>query len=245
MPVTIDLTGKRAFVTGAARGIGRAIAERLAEAGATVVLADRLADDVAATAAAIPGATAHALDVTDKAAVWAMAEAVGAVDILVNNAGVMERTGIGGDGLMESWDRVTAVIASGTAYVSHAFLPGLIARQGCIVNTASINSFVAATTAAGYVAAKGAVAQLTKAMAVDLAPQGVRVNAVAPGIIATPMTEDTRADRAALDGFLARVPMGRVGQPAEIADAVAFLASDRASYITGEILAIDGGYLAR
>ncbi len=254
MATAIDLGGKWALITGGGNGIGRAIAARLAQAGAGVIVADlRIADaeEAAEEIAAETGGDAVGLgvDVADPASVEALAADITRrglpLDILVNNAGVMERTGIADPGLIDSWKRVTGVIADGTAYVSHTFVDRLIASQGVIVNTASINSFAVATTAAAYVAAKGAVAQLTKVMAVDLAAKGVRVNAVAPGIIATAMTADTRDDPDAIGRFLAAVPMGRVGAPEEVADAVLFLSSDLARYITGEILAVDGGYLAR
>ena len=254
MTVAIDLSGKWALVTGAGRGIGLSIARRLAEAGANVILCDLAADTVehaAAELARTSGAATLGLpvDVSDRDSVHALAAELEArdlpLDILVNNAGVMERVRIGDPDLMDSWDRVIGVIATGTAYVSHALVDRLTASRGVIVNTASINSFAAATTAAAYVAAKGAVGQLTKVMAVDLATAGVRVNAVAPGIIATAMTADTRADPAATERFLSAVPMGRVGTADEVADAVLFLASGLARYVTGVVLPVDGGYLAR
>jgi NAD(P)-dependent dehydrogenase (short-subunit alcohol dehydrogenase family) len=172
-----------------------------------------------------------------------IAEGIGAVGIVVNNAGVLLRGGISDSATDSNWDRTIAVNVNGPFNIVSAFLPQLRQTQGAIINIGSIQSFVAAPNSSAYTASKGAVLQFTKALAAELAPDGIRVNGIAPGIIATPMTESTRADQAKLEGFLRHVPMRRVGQPEELAGAAVFLASPLASYITGAMLPVDGGFL--
>lgn len=243
--------GRVALVTGAGRGIGQAVALALASAGATVAVADLDAANAQATAADIRGAGGKAagyrLDVTDPAACAALAATVaaewGAISLLVNNAGVLLRVPHDAPGAADAWHRTLDVNLNGTFNVTSAFTAQLKATRGAIVNLSSIHAFVATGVSAAYSASKGAIAQYTKAMAGELAPFGVRVNAVAPGMIRTPMTEVTTANPASNAGFLRHVPLARAGQPAEIAGAVLFLASDAASYVTGVVLPVDGGYL--
>jgi NAD(P)-dependent dehydrogenase (short-subunit alcohol dehydrogenase family) len=188
------------------------------------------------------------VDVTDPAALRAFADqvraALGPADILINNAGVIRRTPVDAETYEDDWDAVFAVNVTGARNAARAFLPQLAETRGAIVNLGSIMSAVAGPNISAYAASKGAVAQLTRALAHDLAPQGVRVNALAPGVIATPMTEATRENPEAIGRFLAHTPMGRVGQPEELVGPALFLASDAASYVTGAVLPVDGGYLA-
>ncbi len=242
-----------AIVTGAGSGNGRGIALRFAEEGARVVAADVDIETARETAALVSDAGGEALavraDVSRREQVAAMVEAAGerygGVDILVNNAGV--ETLVPLLDLEESeWDRVVATNLKG------AFLCGQIAARamvsagtaGAIVNIASINAKIALSGQAHYTSSKGGLVMLTKSMALDLAPHGIRVNAVGPGVIETRMTERSLSDPRRRAMLLSKVPLGRVGQPREVANAALFLASDEASYITGTTLYVDGGWLA-
>ena len=245
------LLGRLALVTGAGRGNGAAIARGLAAAGAEVIATDIDKDGARAIADSIVAdggkARSFALDVTDEEGCRRLARdlalLVGPIRILVNNAGIFLRGNMfAGDG-RERWDQTMAVNVQGPFNVTTAFIDQLKLTKGTIVNVASINSFVAQAGSGAYPVSKGALAQFTRALAAELAPDGVRVNALAPGIIATAMTEPTRADPRRLEAFLAHVPMKRVGEPEELAGPVVFLCSDAASYITGAILPVDGGYL--
>lgn len=246
------LEGRLALVTGAASGIGQAIAQGLASAGARVIVTDiseqRCADTLALIQAAGGQAWGFALDVTDADAAAALAQAVGddigAVDIVVNNAGVILREGLDSPQAHANIRRVVDVNLLGTFNVIHAWLPALRATRGCIINIASGAAFIAQAGALGYSASKGAVKMLTQSMAADLGPDGIRVNALAPGVIETPMTDVTRANPERLARFMVRIPSGRVGQPQELAGAAVFLASPLASYINGVTLPVDGGTLA-
>jgi NAD(P)-dependent dehydrogenase (short-subunit alcohol dehydrogenase family) len=241
------MTGRRAVVTGAGQGNGAAIARGLAAAGATVLVTDRDGAAAAATAAAIRAAghaaEGMALDVTDEAACRAAAERAGELAVLVNNAGVLLRGPSDGIDTLAAFRTTFEVNVLGMAAMSLACLPGLRAARGCVVNLASIQSFVTRSDAAAYSASKGAVAQLTRALAAEWAPFGIRVNAIAPGIIATAMNQALRANPAQLSRFLEHVPMNRVGQPEELVGPVLFLCSEAASYVTGTVLPVDGGYL--
>ena len=244
------LAGDVALVTGAAQGIGAAAAAALAAAGAKVAACDIDEEGLARTLAAIEGAGATVwgarADVTDAAACRAFAAearaALGPVSILVNNAGALSRDALDAPGYASAWDRIFRVNVDGARNMTLACLDDLRARDGRVINLASILSRSGGARASAYAASKGAVAQFTRALAVELAPDGVRVNAIAPGVIATPMTESTRADPGALGRFMARTPMARVGEPEEAAAAVVFLVSPLASYITGAVLPVDGGY---
>jgi len=245
------LLGRLALVTGAGRGNGAAIARGLAAAGAEVIVTDIDKDAARAIADSIVAdggkARSFMLDVTDGEGCRTLARdvslLVGPIRILVNNAGIFLRGNLfAGDG-RERWDQTMAVNVQGPFNVTTAFIDQLKLTKGTIVNVASINSFVAQAGSGAYPVSKGALAQFTRTLAAELAADGVRVNALAPGIIATAMTEPTRADPKRLEAFLAHVPMKRVGEPEELAGPVVFLCSDAASYITGAILPVDGGYL--
>jgi NAD(P)-dependent dehydrogenase (short-subunit alcohol dehydrogenase family) len=246
------LAGKRALVTGAAHGNGRAIALGLAAHGADVVVSDIDLPGAERTAADIRDqgrdARAFPLDVTDVEACNALAERVardiGPIAILINNAGIIIREGIDSPHAPENWRRVLDVNLTGVFNVTHAFLPALRQTRGAIVNLGSIASFVGVGGSLGYGPSKGGVKLLTQALARDLAADGIRVNAIAPGVIATPMTESTRNDPARLAGFMSRTPLGRVGQPEELVGPVVFLVSDMGSYVNGVTLPVDGGFLA-
>ncbi|MDE1947255.1 MAG: SDR family oxidoreductase [Burkholderiales bacterium] len=251
MPASRLLEDRLALVTGAGSGIGRAIATSYAAAGARVVLVDRDRDacervvqEIAADAEA-GRAWAFALDVTDASACEALVREVGreigAIDVLVNSAGILVREGIDHAGAHEIARRVMDVNLFGTFNAIQACLPALRATRGCIVNIASGAALRAQRGCAGYSASKGAVKMLTQSMAVDLAKDGIRVNAIAPGVIDTPMTEATRHDPQRLSAFLSRIPLARVGLPEEIAGPAVFLASALASYVNGVTLLVDGG----
>jgi 3-oxoacyl-[acyl-carrier protein] reductase len=236
-----------ALVTGAGRGLGRATARRLAEDGHRLVCVD-LDGDAAQSAADEVGGTAHRCDVSDKEAVEALAGAVGTIDILINNAGIW-RFGPLLSMSVEDTQAVLAVNLLGPLYCSQAFVPGMAeAGGGAIVN---LSSAAAATRSPGigiYPVTKGAIETLTKQMSLEWGPLGIRVNAVGPGLIVTEGTAhnyegEARARRAQ------SVPLRRIGDPPDIAAAVAFLASPAASYISGQVLYVDGavtaGQLAR
>lgn len=247
-----DLSGLVAVVTGAGQGNGAAIARGLAAAGAQLALADIDRDSVHRTREAIEraGGTAIAdcVDVTDPDRVTSFAGAVadrlGPAGALVNNAGIIRRTPVGEPGFRTDWDAVFAVNVTGARNMVDAFLPQLDATQGAIVNLGSIMSVTAGPGLSAYAASKGAVAQFTKALAHELAPRGIRANAILPGVIETPMTEATRADPQAMGRFMAHTPMGRPGRPEELVGPVLFLVSPMASYVTGALLPVDGGYLS-
>jgi len=245
------LLGRLALVTGAGHGNGAAIARGLAVAGAEVIVTDidkeaarAIADSIVADGGRARG---FMLDVTDEEGCRKLAQdlslLVGPIRILVNNAGIFLRGNLVAADGRERWDKTMAVNVQGPFNVTMAFIEQLKLTRGTIVNIASINSFVAQVGSGAYPVSKGALAQFTRALASELAPDGVRVNALAPGLIATAMTEPTRADPKRLEAFLAHVPMKRVGEPEELAGPVVFLCSDAASYITGTILPVDGGYL--
>jgi NAD(P)-dependent dehydrogenase (short-subunit alcohol dehydrogenase family) len=246
------LAGKRALVTGAGQGNGRAIALGLAAHGADIVAADIDLAGAERTAADLRGSGGNAfafrLDVTDAAACRALAQTIardiGEISILINNAGIIIREGLDSPRAAENWRRVLDVNLTGVFNVTHAFLPALRKTRGAIVNLGSIASFVGVGDTLGYAPSKGGVKLLTQALARDLARDGIRVNAIAPGVIETAMTEVTRNDPARLAGFIGRTPLGRVGQPEELVGPVVFLVSEMASYVSGVTLPVDGGFLA-
>ncbi len=231
-----------ALVTGAGRGLGRAIAERLSRDGHSIVAVDLDGDSAAATAAAL-GGTSHQCDVSDREAVGELAASVGRVDVLVNNAGIWTYGSIV-DASDSNVDRVLAVNFMGTLNCCRSFVPGMVAAGGgAIVNLSSLAAAMAATGVEVYPITKSAVEALTRQLAQELGPSGIRVNAVGPGSMLTEGTAhayegERLAERAAL------VPLRRVGIPADIANTVAFLVSDQASYISGQIIYVDGGLSA-
>ncbi len=243
-------TGKSTLITGAARGIGLACAKRFIAEGAKVVLAD-IDDKEGAAGAKALGSNAHFVrcdvgDTKDVAALIDTAEKkIGGVDILVNNAGIVH----GADFLDLSeadFDRVLRVNLKGAFLVAQAVAKKMVARKqpGAIVNMASINSAVAIGNQIPYSISKGGILQLTRAMALSLAPYDIRVNAIGPGSIMTDLLKSVASDKEAKRRILSRTPLGRIGTPEEVAGVAAFLASDDASYITGEIIYVDGGRLA-
>jgi NAD(P)-dependent dehydrogenase (short-subunit alcohol dehydrogenase family) len=248
------LTDRVAVVTGAGRGNGRAIAIGLAAAGAAVAVTDIDPESATATAEHIlrTGGRAVALrwDITDADAARAAAERIhaqlGTVSILINNAGIEGGGQAGEPGFLEGLQRVFDVNMTGTACVTDALMADLKTSRGCIVNITSMMAHVAYQPGAGvYAAAKAALTQWTRSLAIDLAPHGIRVNAVAPGFFLTAMTEGTRRDPARMAYFESRTPMKRMGDPTELVGPVVFLASGLASYVTGAVLPVDGGLLAR
>ncbi len=232
------LEGKTAIVTGAGRGIGRAVAKRFLREGAGVIAADLqfehgLVDE---------RLRKIELDVTDESAVRKLAAESGRVDILVNNAGIVEHGNVA-EADDAQWERILAVNLRGVVLCCRHFVPGMIEHGGgAIVNNASINGIRGNYDLAAYSASKGAVVARTRSMALDYATRGIRVNCVCPGTIeGTGMTEPILEDLAARDELVAKHPMGRLGTADDVAKAVLFLASDDSSFITGLALPVDGG----
>jgi NAD(P)-dependent dehydrogenase (short-subunit alcohol dehydrogenase family) len=251
------LDGKVALVTGGASGIGQATAVVMAREGARVAVADRAETDAAETVALINAAGGQAIaiggDVTRESDVAAMVartvSAYGRIDCAFNNAGIAGRA-VGPAGQrthelsQEAFDRVLAVNLTGVFLCLKHEVTQMLAQGGggAIVNTASIAGLIGLATSAHYVAAKHGVVGLTKSAAIEYAQDGIRVNCVNPGYVATPMTKETIEERGA--EILAKVPMRRMGVPSEIAEAVAWMCSDRASFMTGAAHVVDGGYYA-
>jgi 2-deoxy-D-gluconate 3-dehydrogenase len=252
-PQPFDLTGRVAVVTGASRGIGRAVALALAGAGADVCVAARSAGDleevaegiraVGRRALVVPTDVSRADDVTrlmDRTA-----DELGGLDVLVNNSGIgephraLETTD-------EIWDRHLDVNAKGTFLCCRAAAPHMLRRgTGKIVNVSSIFALKGVPNYAAYSASKAAVIGLTRALAVEWARSGIRVNAVAPGYLATDINAEARADPDRLAGLVRSVPIGRMGEPDEIGPLIVFLAAPASDYMTGAVLAFDGGWHAR
>lgn len=240
-----DLTGRRALVTGASQGIGFALAQGLAEAGAQVVINGRDPDRAKAAAARLPGAEVLVFDVTDHAAVRAAVddfEAAGKpVDILVNNAGIQHRAPLE-DFPPEAFERLMQTNIASVFHVGQAVARHMIARgRGRIINIASVQTALARPGIAPYTATKGAVGNLTKGMATDWARHGLTCNAIAPGYFDTPLNAALVADPAFSDWLVKRTPAGRWGRVEELKGACIFLASDAASFVNGHILYVDGG----
>lgn len=242
------LVGKTALVTGAGQGNGKAIAKGLALAGAYVLVTDlngTNAESVARDIKAEGGeATAFQMDVTSKDACEALAAQVGTLDVLVNNAGIVIRSDLDNPEVAHNLEKTMQVNLMGTFYPIMAWLKALRESKGVIINIASIASWTGIPNIVGYSPSKGAVKMLTQTLAVELAKDGIRVNAVAPGVIETRMSAPTRETPERLRTFMLRTPMGRVGQPEELVGPVVFLASDMAGYVTGITLPVDGGYMA-
>lgn len=254
--ITAGITGRVAVVTGAARGIGAAVARSLAANGARVALVDTDADTVRATAATLPSATAHPADVTDAAAVAqviaAVEDGVGPVDIAVNVAGVL-RTGPVTETTDADWAAVLAVNTTGVFHVSRAVARRMVPRRrGVIVTVGSNAAGVPRAGMAAYAASKAAAAAFTRSLGLELAPYGIRCNVVAPGSTDTDMQRAMWTGRADGSGAAAviagdpaayrvGIPLGRLAEADDVADAVTFLVSDRARHITLHDLYVDGG----
>ena len=247
MPGLLD--GRLALITGGGSGIGEGIARAMADAGARVIVADVNTDGAERVAASIGGDTAcYALDVSDRAACDALAAAIardiGPVSVLVNNAGIIRRAKVDDANTRSYWDATMAVNLDGPYNIVTAFLDQLKATKGAVINIGSIQSFVALPNSAAYTTSKHGVRGLTKALAIELSPLGIRVNAIGPGMIATPLNAAARQNPDYMKNFAERIPLGRLGEPADIASPAVFLASDMARYITGVTLPVDGGFLA-
>lgn len=247
--IQLGLEGKVVIITGAAQGIGAACAQRFATEGAHVVLAD--VNDAAgqALASAIKGTYVHC-DVAQKTQIDTLVEKTldlyGRVDVLVNNAGIFKAAPFL-DVSEADFDAVIAVNLKGSFLMAQAAARAMVEKktQGSIINMSSVNGVLAIPSIASYNMSKGGINQLSRVAALALADHGIRVNAVAPGTIATELAQKAvLADDAAKAKIMSRTPMRRLGEPSEIADVVAWLASDAASYITGEIVTVDGGRMA-
>lgn len=246
-----DLAGRTAVVTGAGTGLGRGMSLALAAAGADVLLVDRQIRTEAAEEVRGMGRRAETLqvDLTDAGAVDAVMAAVrrsfGRVDILVNNAGTIRRAPVL-EVTPADWDAVMALNSRTVFFLAQAAARDMVPRkQGKIINIASLLSFQGGIRVPAYTASKGAVAQVTKALANELAPEGVNVNAIAPGYMATDNTSALRQDPVRSAAILERIPAGRWGLPADLGGAVVFLASSASDYVHGHVLVVDGGWMAR
>jgi NAD(P)-dependent dehydrogenase (short-subunit alcohol dehydrogenase family) len=247
------LEGSCALIIGASRGIGAAIGRRLSHAGAQVALVGRAETELRALASQLSeetGRQAHSLcfDIADPeaatAAVVTARERLGSLDVLVNSAGVTARADAT-ELTAEDWDQVMAVNLRATFLTAREAARTMITEQhGSILNIASLSSHFGIRRAAAYGASKGGVAQLTRALALEWGPHGVRVNAIAPGYIETDLTRGLVEDSARYEAVRARIPLGRWGTPDDVAQAAVLLCSPLASYITGQIVFVDGGYTA-
>jgi 2-deoxy-D-gluconate 3-dehydrogenase len=248
-PALFDLTGQTALVTGAGKGIGRAVAVALAQAGADVVLHARRDADLDDVERQIKAAGRTAgrwiLDLADPARVEDAAAAIGPIDILVNNAGLIRR-GPTAEQPLEAWRAVLSTNLDAVFVLTRILGAGMLHRgHGRVVMIASLLSFQGGLNVAAYTASKHAVAGLTKALANEWTERGVLVNAIAPGYIATANTRALRDDADRELAIRQRIPAGRWGRPEDVAGAAVFLASPAAGYVAGHVLAVDGGWLAR
>lgn len=235
-------SGSTVLITGGTSGIGRAIAEAFAASGAQVTVTGRTESEVTEFVAAMPQTSIHArrMDIAKPTDIASVLGELSRLDTLVNAAGIILRGGKEFD--PEHFVAVVDVNLTGTMRVCSAASDLLFASRGCVINIASMLSYFGSGFCPAYSASKGGVVQLTKSLAIAWAAQGVRVNAIAPGWIETPMTAPLVADTARRDAIIARTPLGRWGQPADVAGAALFLASPAAAYITGIVLPVDGGY---
>lgn len=244
MTITIDLTGQTALVTGGTRGIGLAVAKRLVEAGARVAVMSRNADDARAVASELgDDMIGVGCDIADpqqvEAAVAEVADQLGGIDILVNNAGftrdnILLRLG------QEDWDDVLATNLTGVFHMTKAVIKGMMKRRaGRIINMTSVIGITGNKGQANYAASKAGLIGFTKSVAREYASRNILVNCIAPGFIDTALTSGLPPE--AQEALLSGVPLGRLGQPDDVAGAVLFLASDLAAYVTGQVLVVDGG----
>jgi NAD(P)-dependent dehydrogenase (short-subunit alcohol dehydrogenase family) len=249
-----EFSGKVAIVTGAASGIGRATAQSYAREGASVIVSDvdevggketvRLIQDAGGESTFVRADVSKAVDC--EVLVEQAVARYGRLDLACNNAGIGGEQNLTADYSIEGWQQVINVNLSGVFYCLKYQIPTMLATGGgAIVNMASILGQVAFATAPAYVAAKHGVVGLTKNAAVEYAAQGVRINAVGPAFIKTPMITQLEEDRETLRSLVALHPIGRLGQPEEVSELVIWLSSDKASFVTGAYFAVDGGYLAR
>jgi NAD(P)-dependent dehydrogenase (short-subunit alcohol dehydrogenase family) len=239
-----DLSGRRVLITGAAQGLGAAMATAFAAQGASLVLADRKVEALREAARALgPSVECHRYDQADRQSIETLAMAAGAVDVLVNNAGIMARASLLETGA-ELLRDIVAVDLVGVVSLTTLVARGMVERGGgAVVNIGSQMAFCGAEGRGAYAAAKAGVSQFTRTAAVEWGPRGIRVNCIAPGRMLTPMTREMLADPAEHARGLQRIPLRRYGDPADVAHVAVFLASDAAAYITGQTVVVDGGWV--
>ena len=250
---SFSLEGRQALVTGASRGIGAALAVGLAEAGADVVVAARRVEDLAETARSVEALGRRSLPVacdvsqvrSIDAAFSAIASAGWQPDILLNNAG-FESVKPSAEVDEATWDSIVDTNLKGAFFIAQAFAKPLLAREapGAIVNVCSLTSGIGIPTATPYTSSKSGLLGMTRALAAEWAPHGIRVNGIGPGYFRTAMTDGFYQDKGWHDGMLAKIPMGRFGKLDDLIGATVFLASGAAAYVTGQLLYIDGGFMA-
>lgn len=242
-----------AIITGAGTGIGNGIAKLFAKEGASVAICGRRKEPLEKTVAEIEKLGGKAFysitDISDAAQIEEFVEKTketfGNIDILVNNAGIYLPNDVAGTS-EHDWERVMNIDLKGVFLMSKTVLPQMLARKkGAIINIASIAGLVGFAGSAAYCSAKGAVINLTRQMAIDYASSGIRVNAIAPGLIASEMTDPMLADDTARTAFLKSIPLGKIGRPEDIGYAAVYLACEEAAYVTGQTVVVDGGWVAQ